>query len=644
MTGAGATTTNVAENVGIQGEYVYNSTVYQVMPDAPPQKKYEVGIQYLEDGVPLKARELIGDARAYLYDTAEVRFHWMLAMFSKRSYRDLSAEERSQLRTASIGVSDYADSEWKRALKAICDLLECLNDRTADPGPALKEVQTLPTPQRDKISRHLDLVLTGTMKDGLWAETRRKAERDRSAHARSDRVWAYFQPEPARPQARQVVVPATTVNDWVIAVAWSGLLALTATFLGWLTFAHPTPVPIAAYVIALIAAGVGAWCGQKWRYQAHQLLIRDRIYAGLGGVREPVNKKFANEVGHSCAYYFGKYLPKNMKRERWLTETRGIRIALRDEVSDAYSGTQVTVEQVNWLIRYHARDIRHHQQEGTLLSYRDRYRVGPAVRAAGSVAVTALAVTAFDVVSTAFRSAPVLVSFAVLGAIIGGWGSGRRWMLIISEHRRYAEEDVEREKLMARRTAEYERWKAKLDNTRPSETEMEAWLTCDKTFVLDKALRHYQLAWRDIIAHAVFQTPGKNCKRARISGGQRRYSKYDIRLFLITQDGVRDVNVEIDFEHALVNAEERENFRFDAVSSVHVGKSGESGYTLELTLTNGPTRTIPVTDPVVQQSADNAEISLDASGFAHALHILEGIAAEGKNWVDRDFATDLGAA
>lgn len=66
------------------------------------------------------------------------------------------------------------------------------------------------------------------------------------------------------------------------------------------------------------------------------------------------------------------------------------------------------------------------------------------------------------------------------------------------------------------------------------------------------------------------------------------------------------------------------------------------GYTLELTLTNGPTRNIRVTDPEDRQPDPDespttfSKINLDAAGFTHALHMLEGIAAEGKNWIDRD--------
>jgi hypothetical protein len=156
-----------------------------------------------------------------------------------------------------------------------------------------------------------------------------------------------------------------------------------------------------------------------------------------------------------------------------------------------------------------------------------------------------------------------------------------------------------------------------------------------------QALRHYQLAWRDIIAHAVLQAPAKRYKRARVHHGPWRYSKYDVRLFLITQDGVREVSTELDFEHVEFNGQERNNFRFDAVSSVHVVETSELSYTLELTLTNGPVQNIRIVDPNDQQpdpgenSRTFSRINLDTAGFAHALHILEGIAAEGRNWIDR---------
>jgi hypothetical protein len=140
---------------------------------------------------------------------------------------------------------------------------------------------------------------------------------------------------------------------------------------------------------------------------------------------------------------------------------------------------------------------------------------------------------------------------------------------------------------------------------------------------------------RDALTHAFPQTPAKNCRRARVTDGPYR-SKYDIRLFLITLDGVREVTSELDFEHIELVYRERTNFRFDAVSSVHVVTPTELSCNLALALMNGEPRDIHVSNYVPADNMSNGiegsavEMSLDAIGFAHTLHILEGIAAEGK--------------
>ncbi|MFF5422526.1 hypothetical protein ACFY49_40675, partial [Streptomyces misionensis] len=95
----GAAYSSAAYNstIGIQAETVHDSTIYFVHPDASPQEKYRVGVQLLKDGVPSRAREMITDVIAHGHDSAEVRFHWVLAMLSARTYHDLSAEEVQRL-------------------------------------------------------------------------------------------------------------------------------------------------------------------------------------------------------------------------------------------------------------------------------------------------------------------------------------------------------------------------------------------------------------------------------------------------------------------------------------------------------------------------------------------------------------------
>jgi hypothetical protein len=171
---------------------------------------------------------------------------------------------------------------------------------------------------------------------------------------------------------------------------------------------------------------------------------------------------------------------------------------------------------------------------------------------------------------------------------------------------------------------------------------MESWLTCDRTALLDEALEHYRLAWRDVLAYAFLQTPSKGCQKARAKRGPWRYSKYDVRLFLITHDGVRELSTQLNFREISFQGQERNNYRFDAVSSVFVVKRSEYSHELKLTLTNGPSHEIHVTDlevPLAEPDEDAsafARMNLDTAGFTHTLRILEGIAAEGKGWINRD--------
>ncbi|MFI0469163.1 hypothetical protein ACH347_34250 [Saccharopolyspora sp. 5N102] len=285
-------------------------------------------------------------------------------------------------------------------------------------------------------------------------------------------------------------------------------------------------------------------------------------------------------------------------------------------------------------------DVRKRWRAGTLFDFQRQYRTTPATKAWCSLTLIVAIPAAVIAAVAAFQTAPLPAVVAMLAAVLSGRTAAQRGFHIIAERRRYAEEHLEQEQAFEERLAAYRRWEQKLNSIRPDEDEMETWLNSDKTLLLDKTLRHYRLAWRDIIAHSFLQTPAAGTKRARFQGCPWRYSKYDIRLFLVTLDGVREVSTELNFETGSYNGEERSNYRFDAVSSVHVATTSTLKYTLELTLSNGPTRNIRVTEPDEQQPTPEEHIdsfialNLETAGFTPTLHILEGIAAEGKNWIN----------
>jgi hypothetical protein len=324
MTEFDGATNNTAERgstVGIQAEQVHNSTVYQLLPDASPHQKYEVGARFLEHGVPSRARELINEAIAHGHQDGEVRFHWVLAMLSKRSYRDLTFEEREQLGHTPSILNQYADDEWKRALQVICGLLGSLLGSRSDPGLALVELHALQPRQRDQIVHHLDLVLTGGLKDNLWADTRQAAKHDRFSKDRLGRVWAYFEPDPIPPRVRKSAEDSTTSSDRFWAVTWSGLFVIAVGYLGRMVLVHATPLPILAYLLALGSGYVGAHNGLEWRYRAERLNVKDRDYFGLQRVNQGPEGGFAGRVDHSFTHYFAIYVPDGVDREVWLART-----------------------------------------------------------------------------------------------------------------------------------------------------------------------------------------------------------------------------------------------------------------------------------------------------------------------------------
>ncbi|MFI0775395.1 hypothetical protein [Streptomyces sp. NPDC021212] len=632
--------------VGIQAETVHNSNVYFTHPEASPQEKYKVGVRFLEDGVPSRARDMISDAIAHGYDGAEVRFHWVLAMLSKRAYHDLSAEELQRLHQASGLVRTFADGEWKTALHVTFELLEILSDTDGETGPVLKRLRALSPRQRDSILHHLDLVLTGGMKDSLWVETRELAETARFSNDRVQRVWAYFEPEPIGPRA--LPPNANTAADALAGLAvWVGLFTIAT---GSLWISALVADPVAALVELLVALGAGltaARFGQQWWYQEQRLKAKNQEYHAAQ-MSNPAfaGDGFTNQVRHSFDHYFSTRTPVGIAPQEWLNHTAGVRNTLVAEISFIYRESRIGVDRVNWLIRYLAQDVRDRFNSGTLVDHRQQYKTPLKMKAICVIAFIAFGITALALVMTVATAASPFDMLLALLAIAGAVWAGRRavlsWLHMRSEERRFAEETQEYHESLGARQAAYQQWKEFLDATRPTELEMETWLTCDKTLFVDEALRNYQLSWRNIIAHTILMTPARPYKRGREKGGPWRYSRYSLCLFLVTQDGVREINTEYDFTDATRANLQRSNYRFDALSSVHVTERVNVGYDLELILSNGPARSVRVKDADAHQLApeENAqeisEINLNSAGFTHTFRLLEGIAAEGKGWLERN--------
>ncbi|MGW7059202.1 hypothetical protein ACWGHM_11710 [Streptomyces sp. NPDC054904] len=636
--------------VGIQAETVHNSNVYFVHPDASPQEKYRVGIRLLEDGISGRAREMITDVIAHGNDHAEVRFHWVLAMLSTRAFHDLNAEEIKQLHHASRLVRTYAGGEWKDALRITFELLAMLSTAQGDTALVLKRLRALPARQREGIIRHLDLVLAGGLKDSLWAENRERAETERFGNDRVHRIWAYFEPDPIGPRALPPRASTAATAQAAFRVR-AGMFVIAGAFL-WITALLSDPAEAVIELLVALCAGLTAThFGRQWCFRDHQPNVETEPH--VPHIRTPASTRdgFTERVRRSFDHYFAIRAPHGLGSDEWLEYSSHVRNSLAAEIALLYRESRISVERVNWLIRYLAEDTRNRHNSGTLLGHRCRNRNAVMAHSLFVITLAILGITALSALGTAASGGGAVgISLAVLavaGTAWSGYTATSSWLAARREENRLVRETQEYHERLSTRQIAYENWKSFLDTKRPSEQEMENWLTCDKTLFIDEALRHYQLTWRDLITHTILVTPARPYKRGRAKHGPWRYSRYSFRLFLVTQDGVREISAEIDFTEAKRGNEQRSNYRFEALSSVQVTESTHAGYELELVLTNGPARSIRVKDADAHQLAPDenaqevAEINLNAAGFIHAFRLLEGIAADGKGWIERNNPNNL---
>ncbi|HIW62179.1 MAG TPA: hypothetical protein H9881_06965 [Candidatus Stackebrandtia excrementipullorum] len=635
-------TTNTAQagaTVGIQASEVHHATIYQVYPQSSPREKYEVGRSYLADGVPSMAEQLISEAIAGGYNSAEVRFHWLLAMLSKRSYRDLSRRERDRLTEFARDRYPYPDSDYRAGVEAGQELVSHLSGLGGDVDAAEKKILALPAELRAMTDRHLSFVLSGATRDKLWETAKERAAAERMSDNRANRMWAYFHPKPARPRLAEIDPPQITVSDRRKATVSTGLFGLSAAYISWLTITNAAFLPIVALVCAVPAALIGLHHASECHYRMFKMDLEERRRRS-GFARRPKGDGFAHRLFNDFERYFFKYRPNNVTADAWLAETEAIRGHLHGELSRTYRESRTDAARVRWLIGFLAQDVRQRWLDGSLHDHRVRYQLTwpPVLRVLLGLGM--LLVCTVAIFNEIFHMGDLLAWPAMLCMIVAGPYAASRAQHIIAQKRLFVDDEAEAREELDKRMVAYHRWKEKLERARPSENNMETWLHSDKTKLLDEALRHYRLSWRDVIAYAVLQGPGKNRQRARVQGGPWRYSVYRLRYFLITTEGVREVYTELDFKTSMFKEQERNNYRFEAVSSVNVT---ENGYrrSLKLTLTNGPTRKIHITeadmgenDPFITSSAQMARLNLNAAGFTHALPILEGIAAEGKGWLE----------
>lgn len=297
-------------------------------------------------------------------------------------------------------------------------------------------------------------------------------------------------------------------------------------------------------------------------------------------------------------------------------------------------------------------------RSGTLFSYRQQSE--PTTRT-----------TVFFGLGIALASVALLVLLAsgfgwsaiFLGA--GGYVLVRKVIVIVALSRAYDAEQAENDHLLVAENNAYAEWFHTLSD-RPTDAEMARWLDLDKSYLTTIALHRCWLTKSDLVTHVVMTERKEGARRARVVHGRPRYSAYVVLVFLLTGSGVREIEVDLEFCTGEARDERRTSFRYDALASARVSETGvrvanDRAYLalppgqpepleilklrsreFRLTLLNGEDIRVVVenfkgfTDVSLENEPYLLRIALHTSGIAGALHVLETVAAEGRDWIGRE--------
>lgn len=654
--------------VGVQALHAYIDTVtipgdvqLTVGQDASPMARYQAGVENLKSGNPRTARKLIWDAMMSDHMNSEVMFHWLVAMLSGRTVRQFSREEIDQLKRSRPRYAQAAGDAWADGIRLTYRLLDSvLPSLAAEAGPKatktdtsllVSQFETLGDKQRDMVRPHLELFLTGPRQNEMWQGELEIAQSRQHSGGRLERAWMFFQPIPAR-----VVLPPPR-PEWISAAdrlamrASACLFAAAASYLGWELLSHRAFLGLLSYVAALAGGALGAAADLEWRFlterrrrKDEQLRIPNRSASSRPG------DELADRVDKLFDRYFARYALDKAERARWEAATAGLRKLRRDEIIAACRSSKIPANEVAWLIRYEVRQLKDRWlkdrwQNETLDDDREQLLPKPGTQAARRTGLAVLALGgAWTIV--ALRAHPL----AALVALPSAFWAWRCWLRVNLERRRYAADNEEHAQRQAAIDKEFRRWNEKLA-ARPKDEDMAAWLGFDRTVLLGRALDHFQLPRSSLIAHAFLEEPGVAARRARIEGGPLRYARYQLLVVLLAKDGVRQVKANLDFTTGTLGERERTSYRYNAIVSVRVLREPRGVQIFQLRLTAGDPITIRVRDadpgemqqeqhdrpageaPTAGEAEEQEDTALDVTSIAYLLNMLEGVAGEGRNWI-----------
>jgi hypothetical protein len=394
-------------HVGVQAQNAYFETI--TLPgdvkltagqDASPENKYKAGVENLKSGKAGAARQLIWDAMMDddYYVSSNVLFHWLVAMLSGRTVREFSKEEIDQLKRFRSRWAEARGDPWADGVRLIYRLLDsALPSFAAEAEPKaaktdmpllVKEFDGLGEEQRDLILPHLELFLTGQLKDEMWQRELEFAQSRQHANDRLGRAWMFFQPVPANVFIPPPRLEWVTTADRLAMRASAGLFAAATGYLCWELLWHGAILGLLGYVAGLAGGVVAGAASLELRFLTERRRLKDeRFRAPDPSAPLPSGDELADRVDKLFNRYFAKYEPDKAERERWKTAAAGIRQFHRNEIIGICRSSEIPADRVAWLIRYEVCQLNQHWQKGTLRDYRRQFPPRPGLVATSTLHV-----------------------------------------------------------------------------------------------------------------------------------------------------------------------------------------------------------------------------------------------------------------
>jgi hypothetical protein len=699
---------------------------YHVTDGQQPAERYAVAFRFLEGGASARAAELIKEVVEAGYrggdDTDDyddkvtvnhIAFHWMLAVLSGKPLEHLTAEDFTAIRLArTLTTNASLDDQWLAGCNLINRLLSSLRrqERTGRPEPGLGRLlsddRLLTDRCRDRIRRHLDVLLVAGQADQQDAYSAEYAIRGRMSDDRLNRAWKFFEPTPEEPRRRHPAEPHLATSGRLLFGAGAVLAVAAGAY--WIVLIQNAGAwPAIAVALGLLAGGAAAAPSAISYFAVRQQIAnRDRQlgydqlqgrYGGSSAEQDDAladdadednedservrarRRKFVQLVNNHIDKEFSERAPRpSVARKKWHGDTAGPRRALRDEILSLYAEPSLRLGSVNWLISYRIAEISRLWHAKKLTEYRTQLHPSLRVLAGLTLGTIAFAVAAAYGIVTMIIVRPaegVIAALAMIAAGLLVYASRVDRHLV--QQRAIRADGPYRQQRFEDEQAEYRRRVEELRN-RPGDEEVARWLDFDKIYLKTLAMNQLGLGRRDILQYATLIEPGPGWIGARVHFGPPRYSVYIVSVFLLTDAGVRQVTVTLDFLTGVAGNQIRRSFRHDAIASATVIEDGirfDTGRretmpsesqrdrhgTLRAIEGKGASQQFDASliirqeirlrllsseairfrvenfdadyiDPAIEDAASLLNVALDTSGITAVLELLEAISGHGAQW------------